>query len=1057
MSNRIFNQSINRYGDIPLVRLVKNKDFEAVQSALADTDAETFKKSINAAMQSGKNIMHHVIASQNKKIMQIILQKMSQHLNKDEMTAVFQQLSNSGYNPIDQLLDADNPNESLKTFLEAVNDTGDADLLQAVFDAKGWAADDTYPVPSSKKPFEQIQNEGPTLMESIKAMDNGSLKTELLDTVRDSLQGFAYKHGNYFSNYGEKEIIGHSKETKADFKILDENFPDEAGEIKKAVEEDLFRFDIGVDHVVAGALVAGAVGGAVLAGKSLYKKYAQAKLFIAAFYITVGETGAMRREKDESSGQYTYTKEKVFLQKGNEVVFLNKEFTDNENIGSDYVFRKYIDDQISITKNLYEEIMAGESVSKEMLDGEELKAIVKQDVINRIQCKKSAKHYVDEFFETNLKKNIAKFSQNTDEQSSQNIHMLSFAPLQNKFVLNAIREKQEVEVDFKKLMIQVALIKDGKGNTPLNMIIVTKIGEAEGRNNETYMLETYGNRKAIMEYWLDLNEDMIINTDNQGNNIIHAILIETNDNHDRNLEGTIQFLMGKLGDEKTKQLLGQKNINSKTPLEVFNESSKAHTKTSKWLETVKFIQKNEDEKFSLEDMISGLAESEGGMAEGEVNNILGQIKQDKVDDEALIADELLSPKNIEAALINFQSTKSSDFAAILGISYNQNTKHAVLVNAFKEVNKVTINIYDSLSKENSPIIKDLNLLASRLPAMYVNIIYTNIQNPSEGTCVKIALMGLNNLEVGKYPFSVNLPKNIEYSPVIEVKNSILEGVIIAANKVSAADNALPFTTKASPESNIMFDAGMDKPVNMGNFDSLELYVGNGDKTIPTQNILSSSGFLQWMKNTYDFGWKGFVYSSDIEQLRKIAQENDIAVNGENLRSMYKKMVLKFHPDKNHASEAKNKFIKTQEVFDKLNQPIYKNINVEKIANFAHKVTMGIKVAEVGLDAIELTMNPNKDNAIKTALDGVKLYTMCKGVGWISTSISILGIGSAVYEEKYAGGEHNAVDVEKSYISSPFANNRNDIGEGYVSDMYSMKITSTIYEPLGNEEIYYELP
>ena len=101
MSNRIFNQSINRYGDIPLVRLVKNKDFEAVQSALADTDAETFKKSINAAMQSGKNIMHHVIASQNKKIMQIILQKMSQHLNKDEMTAVFQQLSNSGHNPID--------------------------------------------------------------------------------------------------------------------------------------------------------------------------------------------------------------------------------------------------------------------------------------------------------------------------------------------------------------------------------------------------------------------------------------------------------------------------------------------------------------------------------------------------------------------------------------------------------------------------------------------------------------------------------------------------------------------------------------------------------------------------------------------------------------------------------------------------------------------------------------------------------------------------------------------------------------------------------------------
>ena len=466
------------------------------------------------------------------------------------------------------------------------------------------------------------------------------------------------------------------------------------------------------------------------------------------------------------------------------------------------------------------------------------------------------------------------------------------------------------------------------------------------------------------------------------------------------------------------------------------------------------------------------------------------------------------------ALINFQSTKSSDFAAILGISYNQNTKHAVLVNAFKEGNKPTINIYDSLSKENSPIIKDLNLLASRFPAMYVNIIYTNIQNPSEGTCVKIALMGLNNLEVGKYPFSVNLPKNIEYSPVIEVKNSILEGVIIAANKVSAADNALPFTTKASPESNIMFDAGMDKPVNMGNFDSLELYVGNGDKTIPTQNILSSSGFLQWMKNTYDFGWKGFVYSSDIEQLRKIAQENDIAVNGENLRSMYKKMVLKFHPDKNHASEAKNKFIKTQEVFDKLNQPIYKNINVEKIANFAHKVTMGIKVAEVGLDAIELTMNPNKDNAIKTALDGVKLYTMYKGVGWISTSISILGIGSAVYEEKYAeagiltlttaaymalpyvlgglgvpfigpvftvgvavcagyglidnlasvynktfnaGGEHNAVDVEKSYISSPFANNRNDIGEGYVSDMYSMKITSTIYEPIGNEEIYYELP
>ena len=54
------------------------------------------------------------------------------------------------------------------------------------------------------------------------------------------------------------------------------------------------------------------------------------------------------------------------------------------------------------------------------------------------------------------KKNIAELSQNIDEQSSQNIHMLSFAPLQNKFVLNVIKKKQETELDFKELMIQVA-------------------------------------------------------------------------------------------------------------------------------------------------------------------------------------------------------------------------------------------------------------------------------------------------------------------------------------------------------------------------------------------------------------------------------------------------------------------------------------------------------------------------------------------------------------------------------------------------------------------------
>jgi len=202
---------------------------------LATIDSGNFNslivKDLSKSLRHGDSVLHQVIASADKGKMVALLKRIGElELTQTQLKGLFQKHNALGYNPIDQLLDADNPNESLNTFLEAVNDTGNKELLKAVYDAKGWAADG---------------QEGPTLVQSIEAMDDKSLKTDLQETVKNSLRSFAYKHGNYLSKLGEKEIIGHSKETKTAFEILDKNFPDEAEEIKEEVETGLlFKSDL---------------------------------------------------------------------------------------------------------------------------------------------------------------------------------------------------------------------------------------------------------------------------------------------------------------------------------------------------------------------------------------------------------------------------------------------------------------------------------------------------------------------------------------------------------------------------------------------------------------------------------------------------------------------------------------------------------------------------------------------------------------------------------------------------------------------------------------------
>ena len=73
-----------------------------------------------------------------------------------------------------------------------MNDTGDADLLKAVYDAKGWVADGQL---------------GPTLVQSINDMEKDQpLKEVLLNKVKDSLGSFIMEQDREQLIYRQAQI-----------------------------------------------------------------------------------------------------------------------------------------------------------------------------------------------------------------------------------------------------------------------------------------------------------------------------------------------------------------------------------------------------------------------------------------------------------------------------------------------------------------------------------------------------------------------------------------------------------------------------------------------------------------------------------------------------------------------------------------------------------------------------------------------------------------------------------------------------------------------------------
>ena len=62
--------------------------------------------------------------------------------SKINITVQLEKQNKGGYTSVNRLLqNKTKASHLLKTFLEAVNATGNKELLQAVYDAKGWAAD----------------------------------------------------------------------------------------------------------------------------------------------------------------------------------------------------------------------------------------------------------------------------------------------------------------------------------------------------------------------------------------------------------------------------------------------------------------------------------------------------------------------------------------------------------------------------------------------------------------------------------------------------------------------------------------------------------------------------------------------------------------------------------------------------------------------------------------------------------------------------------------------------------------------------------------------------
>ena len=313
-------------------------------------------------------------------------------------------------------------------------------------------------------------------------------------------------------------------------------------------------------------------------------------------------------------------------------------------------------------------------------------------------------------------------------------------------------------------------------------------------------------------------------------------------------------------------------------------------------------------------------------------------------------------------------------------------------------------------------------------------VYLGIQT-TDGTCAPLSLEFIKEMASGFSPYTifiqkVELPKSLHAQVVISNIESSGQKTLMTdyvhGNVNPYNENTVFFgqsSTKAIADGRS--DLNVNPTVIVSQETNLDLALVQDASCGSSQSSSSSSDFFQWIEDKFYSTMKSYLQFQNEKELMAFAEENGVQTDGLSAEKIYKKAVMVVHPDKDKTDGANERFQHLGKLYEKTKRKADKGAvdelikdKTSKVVDIAHKASMVIKEAEVGLDVYNVIQEPNQENIKDAVLDGAQLYGMYKGVGWVSTGISTLGVVDKVYQGEYAEAGELALTTA-AYSALPY--------------------------------------
>ena len=297
-------------------------------------------------------------------------------------------------------------------------------------------------------------------------------------------------------------------------------------------------------------------------------------------------------------------------------------------------------------------------------------------------------------------------------------------------------------------------------------------------------------------------------------------------------------------------------------------------------------------------------------------------------------------------------------------------------------------------------------------------LYLGKQNEGDGTCASLSLEFIRKMASGFSPYTMSI-QSVEINEVLHAQ-VVIKGIKIPEQKKLIADYV---RGSVNPYNELFIFPPVKAIIDVRTFakfqeEDLTLTNAKGGQSmlsLPSGDDSPEGGssshhargnsFFEWIGDKFYSMIENHLNTWNEAELKDMAVRYGVEVEGKALKDIRLELTKVAHPDKdgNHDDMTKlnNVWNEIKEGVGQAQVDKYIGDIVHDVQNLTYKATVGIKAAEVALDIMKAVQEPSQENIKNTALGGIQLYGVIKGVGWISTGITALGVADKVYEGKYA--------------------------------------------------------